>query len=170
MNKLINKYSDMKTINDIKDKSISFKISNFKHYCLKPMLILLFIYLIIIICFIGSNTASMLHDSPIVLLFILLLFIFLIVSLCNYIANYHVIYFNDNEVVVKNFFGKETMFNLANSLAINLSVGTNGGHGYNVQTVTLNLFERNTRKIKSICIDAIKEELIEKIFNNFIYE
>ena len=76
---------------------------------------------------------------------------------------YHVICFSDNTVIVKFFFGKATIFNLSNSLSINISVGTDIGHGYNVQTVELNLFEKNTRKISRISILTVSYFIFKSI-------
>ena len=70
MNKVENQYKDIKRIKDIKDKNISFKFSNFKHYVMIPMLIVIGICLIIIIGLISNKAANIIYEPPMIVLFI----------------------------------------------------------------------------------------------------
>ena len=170
MNGLENQNKDVKRIKDIKDRSISFKFSNFKHYFMKPTLISICICLVIIIVFVGSGITYMIYDSPMILLFIFIIFIFMIAALYSYFSNYYVVNFGDNYITVKSFFGKETVFELTNSIGIYIRTRNHYGKSRNIKTTELFIQDEDTKKVSTICIDVIKEELIEKFLNNFIYK
>lgn len=170
MNKVENQYKDIKRIKDIKDKNISFKFSNFKHYVMIPMLIVIGICLIIIIGLISNKAANIIYEPPMIVLFIFLIFLFLSASLYSYFSNYNVVYFGEKNIIVKSFLGKETVFDLRNHIGIYIRKRNHIGKGSNIKTTEMYLQDKETKKVRVICIDAIKEELIEKFFNNLIYE